>query len=172
MTSICPLTKASILIYFSFLTSSIFLNQEGIHCFVKKSYKYIVEATIKEYRSNLNVLQLRLDEKLKKNVELERVVFIKKNNQNLVDLLNLAIYRLLVYRKHSATYVNPQVLKKFALENTKINPKNITLAVETIKAIYATSLRTNQLFKLKASLELKMIETPYWYIVIGEVTIY
>lgn len=117
----------------------------------------------------MNVLQLKLDEKLKKNIELERLEFIKKNNQNLIDLLNLSAYRVLVYRKHSANYVNPQVLKRFALENTKHSHKNVTLAIETIKAIYATSLRTNQLFKLKTSLDLKMVDTPYWYIIISEV---
>lgn len=124
---------------------------------------------IKEYRETTNVLQLQVEEKLRKNIELERVEFIKNNNRSLIDLLNLVVYRLLVYRKHSSNYVNPQVLKKFAIENTKHSHKNVTLAVETIKAIYQTSLRTNQLFKLKTNLELKMIDTPYWYIVISEV---
>jgi len=155
MTKICPLSKVAILIYFSFICSSLLTQQE-------------VESTIKEYRDNMNVLNLKIAEKLQKNVELERVVYIKKNNQSLIDLMNFAVHRLLVYRKHSSTFVNPQVVKRFAIENTKMNPKNFTLAIETIKAIYNTSLRTNQLFKLKTSLDLKVIETPYWYIVISE----
>jgi len=129
----------------------------------------IVEHLLKEYKGNRNILQLQIEEKLKKNIELERSSFIQRNNSSLIDLLNLAIYRTLIYKKHSSSYVNTQLLKGFALENSKLSPKNLTLAVETIKAIYRTSLHTNQLFKLKKSLELKMIETPYWYIVISEV---
>jgi len=124
---------------------------------------------LNEYKGNRSVLQLQIEQKLQKNIELERSSFIQKNNSNLIDLLNFAIYRALIYRKNSSSYVNNQLLKGFALENSKQSPKNLTLAVETIKAIYQTSLHTNQLFRLKKSLELKMIETPYWYIVISEV---
>lgn len=127
-----------------------------------------METTIKEFRDNMSVLQTKVEGKLQR-VELERVDFIKRNNHNLRDLLNLAAYRLLVYKKHSANYVNPQTLKRFAVENTRLSHKNMTLAVEAVRAIYLTSLRTNQLFKLKSNLELKTIETPYWYIIIAEV---
>ena len=116
----------------------------------------------------MGVLQTQVEKKLK-SVELERVDFIKRNNKNLQDLLNFAAYRLLIYKKHSANYVNPQTLKRFAIESVRASPKNVTLAVEAVKAIYLTSLRTNQLFKLKSNLELKTIETPYWYIIISEV---
>jgi len=169
LTKICPLSKAAMLIYFSFVCFSVLTLQDGN--ILSRNFHINfgqVEGTMKEYRDNMNVLNLKIAEKLQKNVEGERVVFIKKNNQSLIDLMNFAVYRLLIYRKHSSTYVNPQVLKRFAIENTKMNPKNMTLAIETIKAIYMTSLRTNQLFKLKTNLDLKVIETPYWYIVISE----
>ncbi len=131
--------------------------------------KLSAEKLLKGYKENRKIIQVQLEEKLKRNVELERSSYLQRNNYNMMDLLNLAIYRVLVYRKYSSSYINPQTVKGFALENSKTSPKNVTLVVETIKAIYQTSLHTNLLFKLKKSLELKVIDVTYWFIVISEV---
>jgi hypothetical protein len=83
-------------------------------------------------------------------------------------LASILLYRILVYKKHSNAYVNPQILKRYMLELSKKQGNNILIAAESIKAIYSSSFRSNQLFKIKSELQLKFLDTPFWYLIITE----
>jgi len=130
-----------------------------------------VDEILKEYRQNMVVLEKQLEERIKKNTELERVDYIKQNNQDTIDLMNISMYRILLYKKHSNTYMNPQILKKFILDVTRTSRNNLAIASEAIKSIFASSFHTNQLFRIKTEFQVKYLETPYWYLIINEVSL-